>query len=126
MKNSFFIFFLSCFILLFNSCDEFLEESPEIGMVRYEINSKSNYFHVGYLNEYGNDIIELVQGSTSWVKEIEIEEGELVHLKFDEGPEQYGYDNEVLTTLSISFNGNTLISYSGITEYEYINCYLED
>ena len=129
MKKSFFIFFLSCFVLCFNSCDEFLEESPETGTVRYEITSESDYFHISYDNQYGNSISEVVNGN-NWFKEIEGTVGEYVSLKFDEGPETYGgMDSngvEELTTLSISFDGNVLISYTGVTEFEIISCQLEN
>ena len=128
MKKSLFIFYLSCFILVFHSCDEFLEET---GTVRYEITSESNYFHLSYVNQYGNGISEVVNGN-NWFQEIEGTVGERVSLTFDEGPETYdwgGSDSngvEELTTLTIYFEGNVLVSYTGVTEYEAISCILEN
>jgi len=127
-----YIFLLIIPVLFFISCDELIEPEiePEIGVVRYEVNSESDYFHVTYTNEYGNNVQE-PSYSNFWYKECEGEVGETAWLFFDEGVDGWNsvvttFGQPVAVTISISFNGNTLTSYSGISDYESIYCELEN
>ena len=110
-----FILLLIICLFIFTSC-----EKVNSGKIRYEINTESNYFHVEYVNEYGYDVTEVVQDANTWYKEIDGESGDGVHLIFDNGPPMWGNDSHELTTLSISFKGDIIQSYSGVTEYESI------
>ena len=101
---------------LFSSC----ERVERTGTLEYQISSSSDYFHVYYTNQYDNDVTE-VSYTNIWSKQFEVSKGVGVTLNFNEGGPTWGSasgDEEVEITMSISFNGNSLISYSGLTDYE--------
>jgi len=112
------LFLLTSIILIFPSC----EETPQSGTVEYQITSDSDFFHLYYDNEYDNLITE-ISNSNTWSKQVTRNKGDVVLLNFNEGGQTHGVtsgDGDVYVTMSISFNGNILNSYTGITDYETI------
>ena len=108
-------------ILIFTSCSEL---GIGTGTIKYEINTDSNSYYVEYINEHDNKIIELVTDNNNWSEEFEFGNGQLASLKFGNGSE-FGNGDPVFVELIISFNGNSLISYTGETDYHYMNCHTE-
>ncbi|MBF90452.1 MAG: hypothetical protein CMP75_01655 [Flavobacteriales bacterium] len=110
--------------LLFISCEKLAGK----GTVEYQITSTSDYFHVYYTNQYDNEVTE-VSYSNNWSKQVEGKKGDAVTLNFNEGGPTWGSgidtDENVEVNMSISFNGNILISYAGLTEYESLITILE-
>ena len=120
MKN--FIPLLIVPLFLFTSCEElgFGEAT-----LKYEINTDSESFSVEYTNKHGNDIIEAVNNNT-WTKEFECSLLEVVGLDFMNVSDN-GWVNapDVFVEMSISKDGDILVSYTGETNKEYINCIFE-
>ena len=116
MKKIFLLLFSSYLLLLCTACEK------QTGIVSLDVTCDYAYFNVTYTNEYGNDVTEVVDKSTSWSKDFQGRVGDAILLNVDVGPPQWWDDPEVYSTLDISFKGNSLISYEGITEYETIIC----
>jgi hypothetical protein len=108
--------------LLFSSCEKLSLK----GTVEYQITSTSDYFHVYYTNQYGNEVTE-VSYSNNWSKQFEGKKDDAVTLNFNEGGPTWFNDTDenVEVNMSISFNGNVLNSYTGLTEYESMTVSLE-
>jgi len=93
--------------------------------LKYEINTFSESFSVEYTNQHGNDIIEPVNNNT-WTKEFEYSLSEIVGLKFmNISDNEWTSAPDVFLEMSISKNGDILVSYTGETNWEFINCVFE-
>ena len=113
--------------IIFSACIK--EEEDETGTVTLRVTCATVPFNVTYDNEYGNDITE-ISNINEWEKQfIRTCEGSCSEytqwLNIDVGPPQWGNDTPAYSTLAISFKGNLLMSYEGVTEYETIYCDLD-
>ena len=114
-------------VLFFSTgCEEEEEDIVIQGIVKYEITTESNFFHVRYWNEYGNVITELCE-TNYWTKDVNIDVVSsnqsldvYYSVTFDNGEigNQNSQGDDVLITSSVSFNGNILESFNGISSYE--------
>jgi len=104
----------------------------EIGNVTLRVTSATVPFNVTYDNQYGNDITE-ISNTNKWEKSFEITcEGSCTDyyqtLNADPGLQGnvgnwHPNYSPSLTQMKIWWNGNLLISYEGITEWESIYTY---
>ena len=117
MRN--FILLLILPALFFTSCEELgIGEAT----LKYEIITDSKSFSVEYKNQHGNEIMEAVNNNT-WTKEFECSLSEIVSLNFmNVSDNEWVSAPHVFVEMSISKDGDVLVSYTGETNKEYINC----
>jgi hypothetical protein len=117
------ILILLCFPMIFTSCSKDEEsESFSTGTVKFEASSANVPFEVRYRNAFGNLVTE-TSSVTYWTTEFTGEDGEHYSLSINPEPTNgIGYHS---CTISISYRGNVLVSFSGSTSNEMISCTLE-
>jgi hypothetical protein len=116
------LLFIILSIFVFTSCEELGIGNATL---KYEIYTESESFSVGYDNQNGNEIIELVNNNT-WSKEFECSLGEVVGLDFmNISDNDWVNAPNIFVEMSISKDGEVLVSYTGETNKEYINCIFE-
>tara|TARA_B100000674_G_C37393368_1_gene712902 strand:+ start:74 stop:436 length:363 start_codon:yes stop_codon:yes gene_type:complete len=120
MKKYILLLIISLFI--FTSCEELGIGNATL---KYEIYTESESFSVAYDNKHGNEIFETVNNNT-WSKEFDCSLGEVVGLDFmNVSDNEWVNAPNVYVEMSISKDGDVLVSYTGETNKEYINCIFE-